>query len=79
MSSYAHIYGRAVPVRRDRGAAQALRRLETLISAAFDGVLAWQDRAHSRDLLGRLDDRMLRDIGIDRSIAEQETTKPFWH
>jgi len=35
-------------------------------------------RAHSRDELLRLDDRMLKDIGITRVDALYEARKPFW-
>jgi uncharacterized protein YjiS (DUF1127 family) len=75
--THAHIYGRALPARR-KGEVSGLRRLEAVIVAAFDRLSAWQDRAESRALLGRLDDRMLRDIGVDRSVAEREADRPFW-
>jgi uncharacterized protein YjiS (DUF1127 family) len=38
----------------------------------------WQDRARQRRCLARLDDRLLRDIGIDRADALREIRKPFW-
>lgn len=41
-------------------------------------VLVWQSRAHERHLLGSLDDRMLRDIGLDRADVSREAEKPFW-
>jgi uncharacterized protein YjiS (DUF1127 family) len=41
-------------------------------------IVTWRARARSRCLLARLDDRMLRDIGIDRTRAWQETGKWFW-
>jgi uncharacterized protein YjiS (DUF1127 family) len=28
--------------------------------------------------IGRLDDRLLSDIGIVRELAEREAQKPFW-
>jgi uncharacterized protein YjiS (DUF1127 family) len=37
------------------------------------------DRARQRHKLGELDDRLLRDIGIARSQAREESSKPFWH
>jgi uncharacterized protein YjiS (DUF1127 family) len=46
------------------------------------GVLAtfrkWRRQAHGRAELARLDDRMLRDIGITRADAEFLSNKPFW-
>lgn len=38
----------------------------------------WDARAHQRRQLRRLDDDLLRDIGIDRTAAHQELAKPFW-
>lgn len=35
-------------------------------------------RRHSRKALARLDDHMLRDIGLTRALAETEVEKPFW-
>ena len=46
---------------------------------AFAGVLyKWQERADQRHALGTLDDRMLRDIGVDRMAVHAEIEKPFW-
>ncbi len=41
-------------------------------------LLTWQERANQRRNLASLDDRMLRDIGIDRAAARREAEKPFW-
>ncbi len=38
----------------------------------------WRARVRSRRRLAQLDDRMLRDIGIDRARVWQETRKWFW-
>ncbi len=38
----------------------------------------WYERHRQRQYLARLDDRLLRDIGIDRATAELEISKPFW-
>jgi uncharacterized protein YjiS (DUF1127 family) len=38
----------------------------------------WRRRAHDRAELARLDDRMLRDIGVTRADAEFLINKPFW-
>lgn len=46
---------------------------------AIELVLIWIARARSRAMLGTLDDRMLRDIGIDRARADGEMSKPFWN
>jgi len=38
----------------------------------------WRRRRRSRASLSRLDDRMLRDIGVTYAEAEREANKPFW-
>jgi len=49
-----------------------------ILTTLFDRLLVWQDRARGRRMLRELDERMLHDIGIDRSVAEQEASTPFW-
>jgi uncharacterized protein YjiS (DUF1127 family) len=41
-------------------------------------VLFWRDTARQRGDLRRLDDRMLRDIGLSRADVEREAMRPFW-
>ena len=48
-----------------------------LVTAA-EKLMGWIERVRSRRTLGLMDDRMLRDIGIDRGTAYQEVQKPFW-
>jgi uncharacterized protein YjiS (DUF1127 family) len=36
------------------------------------------DRSRQRDALSKLDDRLLRDIGVTRQQADAEAAKPFW-
>jgi uncharacterized protein YjiS (DUF1127 family) len=48
------------------------------LQRAIDTVLLWHDRVKSRRTLAMLDDRMLRDVGIDQATARQESTLPFW-
>lgn len=38
----------------------------------------WYERSRQRRRLARLDERLLRDIGIDRVTAMREASKPFW-
>jgi uncharacterized protein YjiS (DUF1127 family) len=38
----------------------------------------WCERDRQRNALAKLDDRMLRDIGITRLDAVIECRKPFW-
>jgi uncharacterized protein YjiS (DUF1127 family) len=41
-------------------------------------VREWRRRAHDRAELAKLDDRMLRDIGLTHADAEFLSSKPFW-
>ncbi len=45
-----------------------VRRLATL----------WLSRRRERLALAELDDRLLRDIGVDRITARREAARPFW-
>lgn len=53
-------------------------RRSGLFAALLDRLVEWQERSRSRVLLGRLDDRMLRDMGISRADVDYEVAKPFW-
>ena len=41
-------------------------------------VAEWRRRVRSRSELANLDESDLKDSGISRSMAEFETSKPFW-
>lgn len=45
---------------------------------AFVALLTWQARISDRAHLRTLDDFMLRDMGLTRTDARQEASKPFW-
>ncbi|WP_448203026.1 DUF1127 domain-containing protein [Azospirillum sp. sgz302134] len=45
---------------------------------ALEYVFAAHDRWRQRQALLKLDDHLLKDIGISRADAEAETRKPFW-
>ncbi|MFQ5785876.1 MAG: DUF1127 domain-containing protein [Alphaproteobacteria bacterium] len=59
---------------------------EAALGAAVVGALVefaealhvWQERWRQRHRLLALDDRLLQDIGLSRSDAEEEARKPFW-
>ena len=65
---------------RSRIAARKVRRralrltLRQALSRIFATLRKWRERAE----LARLDDRMLRDIGITRGDVWGEINKPFW-
>ena len=54
------------------------RTLRHVLGLVLDTLKQWQQRRRERAELARLDDRMLRDIGITRGDVWQEINKPFW-
>jgi uncharacterized protein YjiS (DUF1127 family) len=48
------------------------------LARALDVVAEWVDRVRGRTQLAALDDRALRDIGINRLDVARELDKPFW-
>jgi len=40
--------------------------------------VTWLERDCQRRALLKLDERMLRDIGLSRADVEREAEKPFW-
>lgn len=57
-----------------RAAGAAARPLWKAVEGMFMGYERWRQR----QALSRLDDHLLKDIGISRADVEQEITKPFW-
>ncbi len=41
-------------------------------------IVTWRNRRTARQSLMRLDDHMLRDIGLDRQTANREASRRFW-
>jgi uncharacterized protein YjiS (DUF1127 family) len=48
------------------------------VSMLIGRVASWRRQARDRQLLARQDDRMLRDIGIDRATVDRESTTASW-
>jgi len=70
---------------RARAHAASISRRQTALDAlgeATDQVFAtlreWRHRIRARQELARLDDRMLRDIGLTHAEREFLANKPFW-
>ncbi len=55
-----------------------LSRVMAKIRGLGATVSLWRSRQQERRDLMKLDDHFLRDIGITRSQAVEEATKPFW-
>jgi uncharacterized protein YjiS (DUF1127 family) len=53
-------------------------RLSGFLSGVCAALREWRRRKNGRLELARLDERMLRDIGLTRAEADHEINKPFW-
>ena len=56
----------------------ASRLMGRALSNAVDFLLRCYDRSRQRRALERLDDAMLRDLGLSRADVMREADKPFW-
>ncbi len=48
------------------------------MDSLFDTLALWRHRITTRRELARLDERMMRDIGVSQFDVEHEAAKPFW-
>jgi uncharacterized protein YjiS (DUF1127 family) len=51
---------------------------EGIAARLVSALILWAERARQRRHLARLDDALLKDIGLTRCDAEMESAKPFW-
>lgn len=59
-------------------AATAWRPHAPALCRWVERTFSWHACVRDRRILESLDDRMLRDIGIDRGTADNESTVSFW-
>ena len=52
--------------------------VQAAVSRTFGTLLLWQRHANERHALAHLDDRILRDLGLNRAEVAWESRKPFW-
>lgn len=57
---------------------QAMPPLSGVLLAFTLLIFRWETLRRTRKDLSRLDEHMLRDIGMDPALAQSETAKPFW-
>jgi uncharacterized protein YjiS (DUF1127 family) len=50
----------------------------SLMKLIIDELRNWLRRSNERYALSQLNERQLRDIGLDRTLVLSEATKPFW-
>jgi uncharacterized protein YjiS (DUF1127 family) len=68
-----------IPGRPYSGRRQSLaRRLVRRADRAITTLLRWQELVRQRRALLRLDDHMLKDIGLSRADALREGERRFW-
>ena len=63
---------------RPRALPGSLPPLSRLLVSVALMLAAWDQRRISRNALTRLDDHILRDIGLTPDQAQTECAKPFW-
>jgi uncharacterized protein YjiS (DUF1127 family) len=73
------------PARHEPAAAVPNRRVEAppgrwrlILGSIVATLREWRRRSIARGELARLDERTLRDIGLDRGVVEYEMYQPFW-
>jgi uncharacterized protein YjiS (DUF1127 family) len=76
-SEVPHLEEGACPERTGRMARLRVSLARGLVRLA-GRVIAWHRRRRDWRRLARLDDRSLRDIGIERAAVEDESTVSFW-
>jgi len=57
---------------------RAMTLLAGAVVVGIDNVMTRAEIVRSRRQLAQLDERMLRDIGLDRATARFEANKSFW-
>jgi uncharacterized protein YjiS (DUF1127 family) len=57
---------------------RAIALLAGVVVVGIENMMTRAELAKSRRQLAELDERLLRDIGLDRATARFEATKGFW-
>jgi uncharacterized protein YjiS (DUF1127 family) len=68
----------AAETQRAERAARSRTGVGRLLALCVEYVASWYRTRRDRRRLARLDDRMLRDIGLDRNTADRDSTASFW-
>jgi len=62
----------------DRGVMVLKYKAFVVFPSFIKRINVWRETYRQRQALARLSDTVLKDIGITRYDAEQESNKPFW-
>jgi uncharacterized protein YjiS (DUF1127 family) len=57
---------------------RAVALLAGVVVVGFETIMTRAELAKSRRQLAELDERLLRDIGLDRATARHESDRGFW-
>jgi uncharacterized protein YjiS (DUF1127 family) len=68
----------SIELRRTSPILSQVRAFAELLGDALALAYSWRERSRQRQALLRLDDRLLRDIGLTRADVEGEASKRFW-
>jgi uncharacterized protein YjiS (DUF1127 family) len=60
------------------GGLLSFRLARRALSASFQQLLLWQERASQRHHLSMAEDHKLADLGLRRAEVAREIKKPFW-
>lgn len=58
---------------------EPIRSLHVKAILILDAMRQWLRRSNERYELVVLNERQLRDIGLDRDFVRSQVAKPFWH
>ncbi len=70
-----------IPIIEAKYGSLRIRAQQAWIDRPGQWLRAWEralERARQRRQLRRLDDRLLKDIGLSRADVEREADKPWW-
>ncbi len=78
MSSLSSVRTFVRPATPSFSVGRAVALLAGAVAVGIETVMNRAELARSRRQLAQLDDRLLRDIGVDRMAARQEAARGYW-
>ena len=57
---------------------RATSKVRRIVIKCLRTLVIWQERSEQRHALAELNERMLKDIGVNAGDAYKEMRKPFW-
>lgn len=78
MSSLSSVRAFVRPATPSFSIGRAVALLAGAVAVGIETVMSRAELARSRRQLAQLDERLLRDIGLDRMSARQEASRGYW-